>query len=119
MASLVGVSWNTLREAFIRKAIHTMVQLTPSINENALPYERMRHIFKHNESRIHRILYEFSFFVAGSRYSAFMFAFFASAFFAFFAFFAFVMKMLLIVYPSWMNSIYAVPVLYRVHSVML
>jgi Zinc finger, C3HC4 type (RING finger) len=63
-ASLVGVPWALLREAFMRKLMGTLVLSGASMRDNANAVERMRHIFNQNRTRIHRILYCFSFFVA-------------------------------------------------------
>jgi hypothetical protein len=64
-ASLVGISWATLREPFVRKLFAVMIKAA-GLRENATPKQWADHLFHQNKQLIYRILYEFSFFFTSS-----------------------------------------------------
>jgi 2'-5' RNA ligase len=66
-ASLVGIDFSYIREAFTRKLVYTLLRNTSQMSANAEMHNRIRHMFNQNKAFIHRVLYEMSFFVAGGR----------------------------------------------------
>eukprot|EP00455_Lapot_gusevi_P038904 TRINITY_DN4359_c0_g1_i1.p1 TRINITY_DN4359_c0_g1~~TRINITY_DN4359_c0_g1_i1.p1 ORF type:complete len:653 (-),score=213.79 TRINITY_DN4359_c0_g1_i1:29-1987(-) len=63
-ASLVGINWPTIREAFFRKLLWNLLETTSGMREGAPIHERLRHLFNQNRSRLYRVLYELSFFIS-------------------------------------------------------
>jgi hypothetical protein len=63
-ASLVGIPWNLIREAFMRRLIASLMMNAGVMSSTSQMHDRIRHCFHQNKQTIHRILYEFSFFVA-------------------------------------------------------
>jgi hypothetical protein len=66
-ASLAGIPWPMLREAFVRRLIASLAAHAGIMAETQDMAARIRHMFNQSKGVIHRILYEFSFFV-GSYY---------------------------------------------------
>jgi hypothetical protein len=62
-ASLAGIPWPMLREAFVRRLISALATHAGIMAETQDISARIRHMFNQSKGTIHRILYEFSFFV--------------------------------------------------------
>lgn len=63
-ASLVGIPWGLLREAFVRRIFVYLIENSSKIRDGVSIRQRLRHYFEQNQRFIRCVLYELSFFLA-------------------------------------------------------